>query len=319
MSLAGYSVIVPSSPDYPIEWREDLEAENGFPELKPYYQDPETKEFIEATWAPQRGSQTAFLAAVPIYEVLYEGTRGPGKTDALLMDFLQHVDKGYGIEWKGILFRQTYKQLVDVIDKSQKWFSLVYPKARYNKSDHVWTFPGGEQLFLRYMVNKKDYWNYHGHAYPWIAWEELCNWGSDECYAAMMSCSRSTKPGMPRCYRATTNPYGKGHNWVKERFRLPQSQGIVITDSYRGGELEPPRLAIHGTLQENVVLLRSDPEYIGRIRASARNPAEIAAWIDGSWDITSGGMFDDIEVRRARCTLRTPLVDTQTLENRSIL
>src|SRR5690606_4691639 len=27
---------------------------------------------------------------------------------------------------------------------------------------------------------------------------------------------------------------------------------------------------------------------------AARNPAERAAWIDGSWDIIAGGMFDDI-------------------------
>ena len=44
-------------------------------------------------WAPQPGSQEVFLAC-PVFEALYDGTRGPGKTDALLMDFAQDVGKG---------------------------------------------------------------------------------------------------------------------------------------------------------------------------------------------------------------------------------
>ena len=107
------AVAIAARPDYPIEWRE---AEPG--ELRGYYVDPETGKESEATWCPQYGSQLAFLMAHPIFEVLYEGTRGPGKTDCLLMDFLQHVGKGYGSEWRGILFRQTYPQLSDVINKS---------------------------------------------------------------------------------------------------------------------------------------------------------------------------------------------------------
>lgn len=250
----------------------------------------------EATWMPQPGSQPAYLAAYWVaFEVLYEGTRGPGKTDTLLMDYAQHVGKGYGSDWRGVLFRQTYPQLSDVIAKSKKWFKLLWPKAKFNESSHTWTWPTGEQLLLRHMKTQDDYWNYHGHAYPWIGWEELTNWPDDKCYTVMMSCSRSTRPDMPRCYRATTNPYGIGHNWVKRRFRLPQSRGKIITDSVAAdGTLEPPRLAIHGKLYENKILLHADPEYITKIKAAARNPSELAAWIDGSWDIVAGGMFDDI-------------------------
>jgi hypothetical protein len=41
-------------------------------------------------------------------------------------------------------------------------------------------------------------------------------------------------------------------------------------------------------------LLHADPGYKGRIKAAARNASELAAWMDGSWDIVAGGMFDDI-------------------------
>lgn len=271
-----------------IVWKED-----DLGALRAFYVDFEQALMYPMHWVPQMGSQSAFLTC-DVFEVLYEGTRGPGKTDSLIMDFFQHVGQGYGVEWKGILFRQTYPQLADVISKTEKWFKLICPKAKYNKTSHTWTFPDGEQLLLRHMRTPDDYWNYHGHAYPWIGWEELCNWADPKCYTVMMSCCRSTLAGMPRKYRATTNPYGPGHNWVKSRWRLPQSRGIKITDSYRDGALEPPRIAIHGSIYENLLLLHADPDYIQKIRAAARNPSELAAWIDGSWDITAGGMFDDI-------------------------
>ena len=285
--------VYPALRNYPIAWYE-VDMGGGDLELKPFYTDPKTRKVTEAIWAPQYGSQNAFLLAQSVFEVLYEGTRGPGKTDCLLMDFAQHVGKGYGAEWRGILFRQTYPQLSDIIAKTQKWFRLLFPDATYNKVEHTWTFAGGEQLLLRHMKTPDDYWNYHGHAYPWIGWEELCNWPDNKCYKVMMSCSRSTKAGMPRCYRATTNPYGPGHNWVKSRFRLPHSRGRLILDSMTDGEKDPPRVAVHGSIYENKILLHADPEYISKIRAAARNPSELAAWIDGSWDIVAGGMFDDL-------------------------
>jgi len=48
---------------------------------------------VEVAWAPQPGSQVAFLTC-PVQEALYEGERGPGKSDALIMAFGQHVGKG---------------------------------------------------------------------------------------------------------------------------------------------------------------------------------------------------------------------------------
>jgi hypothetical protein len=249
---------------------------------------------LEQVWKPQEGSQELFLTC-PVFECLYEGTRGPGKTDALLMDFAQGVGRGYGPEWRGVLFRKTYPELADVVAKTQKWFRRIFPGAEFNKSDYTWTFPDGEQLLLRHAKTVDDYWKYHGHAYPWIGWEELTNWADDALYRKMMSCCRSTNPSIPRKYRATCNPYGVGHNWVKRRFRLPHSRGVIIKDSVdQDGNPEPWRVPIHGSLHENRILLDADPEYIMRLRASARNRAELRAWLEGAWDIVAGGMLDDV-------------------------
>ena len=246
-------------------------------------------------WRPMPGSQEAFLSSTPIFEVLYEGTRGGGKTDCLLMSFCMHVGKGYGAGWKGILFRQTYKQLGDVISKTQKWIPQIWPDAKFNASNSEWTWPTGEKLLLRQFARDSDYDNYHGHEYPWIGWEELCNWHSDSGFKRMMSTCRSSTEGMPRMVRATTNPYGPGHNWVKHRFKpnthnMQVRQGMIDED----GIPEPSRLSIHSTLDENLALLKADPDYKNKIAASARNAAEKAAWLEGSWDIVAGGMFDDV-------------------------
>jgi hypothetical protein len=247
-------------------------------------------------WAAQRGSQVAALSC-PVFEVLIEGNRGPGKTDTLLMCFAQHCGKGYGAEWRGIIFRRTYKELKDLISKSLKWIPKIWPKARYNASEHVWTWPDGEQMLLSYFRVPKDYDTYHGHAYPFIGWEELTRWPDDKCYKPMFSCCRSSDPRVPKMIRSTTNPYGVGHNWVKARFRLPigGTRGPVIRDSVdRDGEPEPERVVIHCDLAENKILLAAQPNYLQSIKAAARNQAEYDAWVHGSWDIVAGGMFDDV-------------------------
>ena len=275
---------MPSGGDQ-VQWKE-IDGE-----LKPFAGE------VEIAWAAQPGSQVAFLQC-PFFEALLEGTRGGGKTDCLLMDFAQEVGKGHGQEWRGVLFRQSYPQLADVAAKSKRWFPRMFPRATFNESQMKWRFPEGEELMFRHMESPDDYWNYHGHAYPWIAFEELTTWPDDKCYKVMMACSRSTRAGMPRKYRATTNPYGVGHNWVKTRFRLPVPPrhiiGRVVEEIDVDGKPLPPRIAIHSDLSENKVLLAAEPGYVQKLRAAARNPQELRAWLHGDWDIVAGGMFDDV-------------------------
>jgi hypothetical protein len=261
-------------------------------------------------WLPQGGSQVVFLRC-PVFETLYEGERGGGKTDCLIMSYTQHVNTGLGADWRGVIFRKTYKQLRDVVSKTRKWFRLIYPHASFNQQEMTWTWPTGEQLFLSYMRTEADYDNHHGHGYAFVGWEELTAWANDVMYKRMFSCIRSSNPRVPLGVRATTNPYGVGHNWVKARFKLPGMRGLVIrgeTDPETGDVL-PDRVAINSKLVENQLLLRANPNYRGQVLAAARNPSERRAWASGDWDIVAGGMFDDIwDPRRPRaggCTGRT--------------
>ena len=157
------------------------------------------------TWFPQPGSQDAFLRC-PIFECLLTGNRGGGKTDVLLIDFAQEVGKGYGAEWKGILFRRTYPELDDIVSKSRHWFNEIWPEdgpnpATFNIHKMTWTWKTGEVLALRHMSKESDYWSYHGHSYPWMGWEEITTWPDLGCYTRMMSCCRSSHPAVAKIAR----------------------------------------------------------------------------------------------------------------------
>jgi hypothetical protein len=210
------------------------------------------------------------------------------------MKYAKHTGVGYGEYWRGIIFRETYKQLEDLIAKSKRWFRRAFPEANYNKGSFTWSFPEGEELLLRHMADPDDYWNYHGHEFPFVGFEELTNWATLECYHTMKACNRSSWPGapgvppMPRFYGGTCNPFGRGHNAVKKYFISPAPDGTPITNAE--GE---QRVAIWGSVYENTALLTADPAYLKKLRAIP-DPNRRKAWLEGSWDITSGGMFDDI-------------------------
>lgn len=223
---------------------------------------------------------------------MYSGSRGLGKTEPLLVDFLQHVNHGFGPWWRGVLFRKEYKHLDDVVVKSERLFKTVSPGARFlrSKSDFKWVWPTGEELLFRAIDKDEDYWSYHGHEYPWMGFDELTSWSTPYLYETLKSCNRSSAPfpHMPRKYRSTTNPWGAGHGWVKFRFFDQGKPGTPIRD--KEGLL---RTWVHGTVRENRHLLRSDPNYIKRLRNIA-NPELRRAWLDGDWTVNPGGFLQGV-------------------------
>lgn len=222
---------------------------------------------IEYPWVALPGSQDDFYS-YDADHLLYTGTRGPGKTDAQLMRFRRRVNRGYGQFWRGIIFDKEYKNLEDIISKSQRWFPQFNDGAKFlsSNSDLKWIWPTGEELLFRHIAKAADYWKYHGHEYPFIGWNELCKFASNELYEAMMSCNRSSyvpekdgfingavdrfgkpitnsqgrqlgynldgklglPPPIPLEVVSTTNPYGPGHNWVKRQFITPAPLGTPI-------------------------------------------------------------------------------------------
>ncbi len=105
----------------------------------------------------------------------------------------------------------------------------------------------------------------------------------------MMSCCRPTAPGIPTRVRCNTNPSGPGHNPVKKRFQLPAMFGRIIRMPN-----EEPRVAIQSRIAENFVLLHETPNYMNRVKGAALSAAQADAWSTGNWNVTEGGMIDDL-------------------------
>jgi hypothetical protein len=247
-------------------------------------------------WLPQDGSQFSFMACV-VFEALLHGPRGTGKTDVLVMDFARDCEQGYGADWRGVIFRESYPQLADVVAKTKKWFPRIFGnRVSFNESSMVWTWKSGEQLFLRHVRTADDYYKYHGFSFTWLGFEELTNWAASGTYTVLISLCRTDNQKLTHLcrVRSTCNPYGPGHTWVKFRFRLPELNGVILLDAATPeGKPEPPRVAIQAFWGENKILLAATPNYASVITAAARNASERAAWLEGRWDIVAGGILDE--------------------------
>ncbi|ABP63575.1 BcepGomrgp04 [Burkholderia phage BcepGomr] len=274
------------------------------------------QENVKVIWQPLPGSQTAAIT-YPGHHLLYEGTRGPGKTDAQLMKFRRYVGLGYGRFWRGIIFDREYKNLDDLVSKSQRWFPLFEDGAKFkaSKSDYRWVWPTGEELLFRQIKKSTDYWNYHGQEFPFIGWNELSKYPTPDLYESMMSCNRSSfrpedwpyidehgnqclLPEMPLMVFSTTNPYGPGHNWVKRQFIDIAPPGVVVKTTKdvfnpRTQKREPvtkTQVRLFGSYKENIYLT---PEYVAELE-SIKDPNKRKAWLHGDWNVVAGGAIDDL-------------------------
>jgi hypothetical protein len=242
-----------------------------------------------AVWKAQEGGQKLVLSC-PIPEILVEGDRGGGKSDVALFKFAQYIDKGFGSAWKGLIFRREFKDLEDIIGKAKKWFGRVFPEARFldAPSSYKYVWPTGEQLLFRHVKKPQDYSGFHGQEFPFQDWEEITNWPDDSLYLDMQSCARSSVKGVPVFILCTTNSFGVGHAWVKERFR-PGSNRIIED------EFGNKRVSVKLLRRENKALFEADPTYEQRLKAiTASDPNKRKAWVENSWDISSGGIIDDL-------------------------
>jgi hypothetical protein len=266
----------------------------------PFVRD-EAGELVQVSAAALPGSQCAYLSA-PEREVILVGNRGGGKTRLVLQDFLSGVGRGWGSQYAGILFRHSMPQLGYVETMSNEMIRPIWPTtASYNQLKSKWTWNTGETLEFRHYANLDSWPDLVGRAWAFIAFEQLENWMSLECYLRVFSCLRATASAdMPRKIRSTANSLGPNCNNIASRFRLsgiPQGIcGPAIVDSVGvDGKIEFPRRAIYSDFQENVLLRRTEPGYMETIQVSCGgDPARLASWSKGDWSVVSGGMFDKI-------------------------
>ena len=241
-------------------------------------------------WSPQE-RQALFMSRFED-EALYGGAAGGGKSDALVIEALRQVDVPH---YKGLILRKTFPQLAELIDKTLNYYPRLFPRARYNGSNHTWTFPSGAKIIFGSMQYSKDKVKYQGQAYDFIAFDELTHFTFDE-YTYLFSRNRPNGPNTRVYTRSTANPGGVGHGWVKERFitAAPPMQTVWerVMIRYPDGHAEKrwkSRVFVPSTVFDNKILLANDDNYLARLASMPE--AERQALLYGNWDSFSGQVF----------------------------
>ena len=245
-------------------------------------------------WEPQP-KQAAFITC-PADDVGFGGARGGGKSDAVPADFADHEEK-YGEAAIGIAVRRERTQLVELIERSRQILAPI--GFKWHEQDKYFRGPKGGRLRFAYLERDADADAYQGHGYTRVYGEEIGTFPSEVPINKMMATLRSGH-GVPCQFKATCNPGGPGHQWVKARYGLGGRINQVICRDF---EFENPwtKKTIRKT-RAFIPSLVTDNKYLGDDYVAnlyqVGSKALVDAWIFGDWDVVEGAFFDCWDSRR---------------------
>ena len=232
----------------------------------------------------------AALIACPCFEILFGGARGGGKTDGMLGDFISHADI-YGENAIGLMVRRERTQLVETIERSKAIYTLLGWK--FHEQDKMWRAPNGARLRFAYLERDADADAYQGHSYSRVYVEEIGTFPSEKPILKLMATLRSGA-GVPCGFRATGNPGGPGHHWVKARYIDQAPLGWKVTQTkyknpWTQEEITRDRVFIPSKLQDNRFL---GSDYVANLQMTG-SAQLVRAWLEGDWSVIEGAFFPE--------------------------
>jgi predicted phage terminase large subunit-like protein len=217
--------------------------------------------------------QALFLMHDHIPEILYGGSAGGGKSDALLMAALQYVHvPGYA----ALLLRRTYADLSlpgAIMSRSFEWLNGT--DATWHDKEKTWKFPSGSTLSFGYLDSPRDHYRYQGSEFTFVGFDEVTQFKENQYLYLHSRLRRLENSNIPIRMRAASNPGDIGHEWVKSRF---------ITEETRDKDC----LFIPASLSDNPHLDRES--YIQSLMKL--DPITREQLLSGNWDVRpEGGLF----------------------------
>lgn len=208
----------------------------------------------------------------------YGGARGGGKSWAI--DRKAPLMALYYAGIKILLLRRTYKDLErNHVRALEPMLSGI---ARYSRQEKCFFFPNGSILELGYCASESDVLQYQGQEYDVIFIDEATQFTEFQ-FETLTACLRGANDFPKRMY-ITCNPGGVGHEWVKRLF---------ISRKYRDTERPEDYDFIPATIDDNKILLQSDPGYVDMLNNLSDGLRQ--AWRDGNWDMLAGQYFSEFD------------------------
>ena len=253
---------------------------------------------------PNPGPQTSFLAATE-QEVLYGGAAGGGKSYSLIADPVRYFSNPHA---RMLIVRRSTEELRELISVSKQLYPRAIPGLKFMERDKTWVAPNGSTLWMSYLDRDDDVMRYQGQAFNWIGFDELTQWPTPYAWNYMRSRLRATKAsGLPLYMRATSNPGGPGHQWVKKTFIDPNTPNKAFWATDENGETirwpvghsrenEPlfKRKFIPATLFDNPYL-SEDGMYEANLLSLPEHQRR--QLLEGDWDINEGAAFPEFNRR----------------------
>jgi predicted phage terminase large subunit-like protein len=284
--------------------RAEIERRTALRQSEAKSQQGQASTFRPTGVKPQPGPQEQFLASSADIAI-YGGAAGGGKSYALLLEPLRHIDNA---DFGAVIFRRT---LVDVkkqgslFDTSLPLYGQFRAKPR-QAGDILWRFPSRAKVAFGHLEHEKTVLDWQGAQIPLIGFDELTHFSRAQFFY-MLSRNRSTC-GVRPYMRATCNP--DAESWVAELIAwwIDQETGLPIPE--RSGKIryfirvndalvwadteaelrerypgcEPKSLTfIAARLEDNAILMARDPGY--RANLMALNYVDRERLLGGNWKI----------------------------------
>jgi hypothetical protein len=246
----------------------------------------------EIVWRPQPGPQKALIDC-PLPEVFYGGARGGGKTDGVLGKYALKA-KRYGSHFNAVFFRRELPMLDDAIERSMEIYGPL--GAKWLDQKKTWRFPWGGRLRFRPLERVEDAEKYQGQNLTDACVEEAGQYPDSRPIDRVNGVLRSAHGG-PTQLLLTGNPGGPGQGWIKQRYIDPAPLGMKVLSRKLPNGKEHRFVFIPSRVENNRILMQSDPDYINRLYLVG-SPELVNAWLKGDWDAIEGAYFPEFSTSK---------------------
>jgi len=242
--------------------------------------------------------QRALMTAAQ--EVLYGGAAGSGKS--YMMRVLAIVLCMEVANIKVFLFRRMYKELyINHVYSPDGFLVMLKPfidagEVTFNKSDGVFNFYNGAQIYLCHAQHENDINAYLGAEIHCLLIDEATQF-TEKMIRFIRTRVRLGGLPLPERWKKLlpkiiygTNPGGVSHSYFKRGF-VSHGEGHVFKAPIQDGGMT--REYVPAKSGENLVMMRNDAAYGERIMGLGDDRLA-QAYLDGNWDLEEGAAFSDL-------------------------